>query len=87
MKKAWMAGFAELLLSTACTPQETAAPDERPASTVGAVQATPAPTATPVPTPQPDLTYDEIRNVAVYNSVPGTVVEGCFTVSRDGKRG
>lgn len=46
-----------------------------------------APTATPTPTQQPDLTYDEIRNVAIYNSVPSTVVEGYFTVSQDGKWG
>ena len=96
MKPALSCLLLSALLLTACTP---AASTETPAATPAAQSAaapepspTPAPdpTMTPAPSlaPDPDaLDYDEMRNVALWQSVPSTILEGYFTVSRDGKWG
>ena len=78
-------------LLAACAPAQLAATPAPAASATPA--ATPAPTASPAvtaepsPTPEPGLDYDEMRNVALHDAVPSTVLEGYFTVGKDGKWG
>lgn len=97
MKPALSCLLLSSLLLTACAPAAstaqpatTPAPSASPPAATAAPTATPDPTATPTPSPAPDpdaLDYDEMRNVALWKSVPSTILEGYFTVSKDGKWG
>lgn len=70
-------------------PAATQTPAPTAAATASPVPATASPApVTPAPTTDPAaLPYDEMRPVALYGTVPYGVMEGYFTVSRDGKWG
>ena len=90
--KWWLLPMAFLLLP-ACAPAAStarSAADPTPSAAPPAATATPAATPDPTATPAFDpntLDYDEIRNVAVCESVPSAIAEGYFTVSKDDKWG
>ena len=85
--------LAVLLAGCGLLPASAPAATPNPVVTPGpALTPAPEPAATSTPEPQAAadaevLDYDEMRSVAVYGTTPPTMMEGYFTVSKDGKWG
>lgn len=72
------------ILLAGCSLLPAAPASTAPTAPAATPAPTPAATPEPSPAPEPGLDYDEMRPVEVGGSTPGGVVEGYFTVSKDG---